>query len=258
MSSLGRRPQSEGNAQAALDPRGRRLVLPRHLVPVGLLLLERGDIPAGNDLDSQLVELQQAGIVRDGRLHPAAHRILAPMATPSAVISVETAAATLPEISTIWRNETQATVGASRDHSVFELHPVEPGLLPFHLAALTSLGDRPNPGLDPISVGSEVLENALRTAPSDVDATAAALQRRGVRASSARIVARLHVAPSGHWQISTLWTEDGSVNDHRLEVIDGGALGYWEVTAALRHIVHTPRSLAAVLRLIGDAVPPGP
>ena len=260
MSSLIPPSRSEGARPAALDRRGRRLILPRHLVPVGLLLLERGDIPADNQLAPQLVELEQAGIVRDGRLHPAAHHILAPVATPSAVISVETAAETLPEISTIWRKGSRATLGASRDHTVFELHPVESGLLPFYLAALTRLGVRPDPGLVPISISSDALETALRECSGDVEAAEAALQNGGVPATSARIVARLHAAPAGSWQISTLWTEnDGTVRDHSLEVIDGGGLGYWEIdrVATRRRIVHTPRPLAAVLRLLADAVPPG-
>ncbi len=41
-----------------------------------------------------------------------------------------------------------------------------------------------------------------------------------------------------------------------LEVIDAGALGYWEVTPlAAGRVALTPRGLDSVLRLLADAMP---
>jgi hypothetical protein len=255
VSALAASPHADGPLPAGLDTRRPRLVLPRYLVPVGLFLLERRNLPSDHDLASEVDELERAGIVQEGRLHPVARRILAPVADPALVVSVEMSTTALPEISTIWRAGSGATLGTSLDHTVFELHPVEPDLLPFHLAAITRLRDRLDPAREIISIDAEVFDAARRAAAGDPEALRRGLHGQGVPAADAGLVARLHTEPGRRWQISTLRTErDGTVSDGCLSVIDGGEMGYWEVAriATDHRVAFSPRSTAGVLRLMAD------
>lgn len=252
-------PLPAGNPQPPLlDLARRRLILPRHLVPVGLLLLERQRIPDAPHVVPGLGELERAGIVNRGELHPVARDILRPIASPAVVVSIEIAGSGPLVIATIWRSGSRATLGMSPDRATFELYPVEPDLVPFHLAALTGAGKRPTTGRQPITIGSELLAESVCVAAVDPEDARALLQSGGLEQETAARIVQLHAASAKRWRVSTLWCEpDGFIGDRALEVIDGGPLGYWEVTgiAKDRTVVLTPRSLDSVLRLFADALP---
>jgi len=243
-----------------LDLEQRRLILPRHLVPVGLLLFEGRRTSDAPDVATGVAELERAGIVGHGELHPFARDLLSPIASPQAVVSVEISGSGPLEIATIWCAGRRCTLGASQDRKTFELYPLEPGLIPFHLAALTRAGLRPADEKTPITIGTDLLTQTVTTAATDPDDACSRLQAQGLDADTAARIVRLLTAPSRRWRISTLWREpDGFIGDRALEIIDGGPLGYWEVTQIPKNdnVVLTPRSLDSVLRLFAAALPDG-
>lgn len=230
-----------------IDIPGRRLVLPRHLVPIALMLRQREAAGEGGPVPGR-EELDRAGITRGERLHPLAHRILGPVASPHMVVSVEVTEERR-RFATIWSRRSVATLGTSHDPASFVLDELEAELLPFHLAAITRLGPRPLPKAEPIVV-----------APVDL----AGIPTRGserARRTSAGVggdfVEDLRAASRRRWTVSTLRLDtEGSVVDSSLEAIDAGPLGYWEVTPlATDRVVLTPRRLDSVLRLLADAMP---
>ncbi len=211
-----------------LDRTRHRLRLPRHLLPTALLLVDRRrPLPASGT--PGLASLEAAGIATGSGLHPIALRILTPVSAPRYVVSVDVFRNGLPTIATVWCSGRSATVGTSHDRRTFALDPVEPGFIPFHLAALAGVGPRPaGPG----------------RAPTGIDVRSGGGGEPTVEAAGIR------------WRISTLWRDpDGFVGDRSIEVIDAGPRGYWEVTTMPGSTpVLTPRNLDSVLRLIGDAV----
>ena len=149
-------------------------------------------------------------------------------------------------------------LGTSQDSKTFDLYPLEPGLIPFHLAALTRAGLRPTNEKPPITIGSDLYTRTAATAATDPDDTCSCLRTGGLDTETAVMVVRLHTTPSRGWRVSTLWREpDGFIGDRALDIIDGGPLGYWEVTPIPEdhNVVLTPRPLDSVLRLFADASP---
>lgn len=220
-----------------LDVARRRLTLPRHLVPVGLLMLQHRDATSVESIGPGLTILERAGIASNGRLHQVAERILGPVAAPAAVVSVEVRDRERISIGTFWIRGLEATVGTSQDRELFDLHSVEPGLLPFHLAALTGTTPRPMCPHPPIIIGGDDLDSARHGDPT---------------------VNQLLSAPARRWKVSTLWSEaDGFVGDHTLEVLETDSLGSWELTRLpeSNETVLTPRSFDSLLRLLADTVP---
>jgi hypothetical protein len=203
-------------------------------------------------------ELIAAGIVDGGELHPVARQILSPVASPEVVVSVEISGSTFIEIATIWRRGPRATVGSSRDRATFDLHPVEPGLLAFHLAALTGVRIRKTVNQGPLAVDRSALAAAVPLADADRDAAKTILRTSGVAEEDAALILDLHGPPLRRWRISTLWSEpDGFVGDRALEMIDAGTLGYWEITAVPEdgRVEFTQRSPDSALRLLAKTLP---
>jgi hypothetical protein len=212
-----------------------RLVLPRELVPVALLLLERpGITPDG--LEMQLAALKAAGIATGSGLHPAAQATIAPLARPTTVLSIEILGPR-PTISTIWIADCGATLGWSPDQMRLELMQVEPRFMPFYVAALVGLTVR---------VGDRLGGRAPISLPATHTNTGTDLG------------ADLLVSPRRCRLTSLLRSTAGSTAEQTLEVIDGGRHGYWELSYIGAHdrIVLTPRSVDNIHRLIGDATGP--
>ena len=123
---------------ASLDSTRSRLRLPRHLVPIALLLVDYpGQLAALGT--TGLASLEAAGVATAGSLHPTALRILTPVFAPRYVVSVDVFRDDGPTIATVWCDARLATVGTSQDREIFVLDPVEPALIPFHLAALAGV-----------------------------------------------------------------------------------------------------------------------
>lgn len=232
-----------------IDIPGRRLTLPRHLVPIALMLRRRAASAPGGDSMPGRAELENAGIAGERGLHPLAHRILTPMASPDMVVSVEVAEKGGRRFATIWGRGSAATLGTAHDGDSFVLDEIEVGLLPFHLAAVTRLEVRPPPESEPMIVaGAEV---------ADIPAGGAEPLQDGTEGSGGDLVLRLRAASRSRWTVSSLWGDaEGSVMNSSLEVIDAGPLGYWEVThLAAGRVALTARGLESVLRLLADATP---
>ena len=120
MTTLADRLPDEGRRAPFLDLDQRRLILPRHLVSVGLLLFEGGPVSSAPGVASGVAELERAGIVGRGKLHPVARDLLSPIASPQAVISVEIFGSGPPEIATIWCDGRRCTLGVLFGEVVLE------------------------------------------------------------------------------------------------------------------------------------------
>ena len=227
-----------------------RLRLPRHLLPTALLLVDHpGQLTAPGA--TGLASLEAAGVATAGSLHPTALRILTPVSAPRYVVSVDVFRDGAPTIATVWCGAGLATVGTSQDREIFVLDPVEPALIPFHLAALAGVGPRPANHGRPMVAGryedfTRILDIAAPEGSLDAHDMESLLTRDSITEPAAV-----------RWRISTLWCEpDGFVGDRTIEFVDSGAGGYCEVTAMPgSSTLLTPRTLDSVLRLIGDAVP---
>ena len=220
-------PAGDGPAITGSRALAPRLVLPRELVPVTLVLLDRPDRPPAG-LDRELQALERAGITAGYTLRPAARATLAPLSCPTTVVSIE-AGELERTISTVWISPKGTTLGWSPDQTTFELTNIDAPLLPFCIASLVELRVRPLRRRRPISLSS------TRSAATSL---AAELLRSGRR-----------------WRLtSTAAAGDGSTTEHLVEVIDAGPDGYWEITRDTGEggLVLTARSTDSVLRMIGD------
>ena len=259
MTSLGASPNGGDHNSGELDVATERLVLPKHLVPVALLLMERTRLPRDDDLASEMDALATAEVTVDGALHPLVRRILSPVAAPTVVVSIRIGGAG-GKIATVWASRAGATIGESQDPAAFALAPVERHLVPFHLAGMTGTGIRPLWEGPAIRLGT-ARYRAVRTAAAvDANVGRVMLKAAGAADPESAVMAELLSPGAMRWCISVISSgADGFVGDRRLEVIDGDEHGYWEVTRlpADRAIVFTPRSIDMVLRMLGDIVLPG-
>ena len=246
---------ADGDGTPVIDIEHRRLVLPRHLVPIGLLLLDGRLSRDRQGISAGLDQLEAAGIAAEGKIHPIARSILAPIADPAVVISINFPMSTTREIATVWRRGQAATVGTSRDRARFELCPIEADLIPFHLAALANLRVRPIAELEPIEIAADALAAVTRAVPASTEAAWSILRAVGLTDRAIKQLLDLQSPMARRWSVTTLWSEpDGFVGENMVEIIDGGPEGYWEVSTitADEKVIFTPRTLDAVLRLLAD------
>ncbi len=199
-----------------------RLVLSRRLVPLALLLAEGKRPPAGASQD--LEDLAAIGIMRGGALATEARLLLHPLADPNRVIAISRLGESASSTATIWQRGHRATIGSSIDGTMFHLDPVDPWLIPFSVASVAQIRhptakDRID-NLDPASAQPPI------ELPSD---------RAVIRVSSMMRSATQHVTESDLELVET-W-------DGYLERTPGPVTG---------RLLLTPRSIADVLRLIGD------
>jgi hypothetical protein len=250
------------NAEAVLDAGRGTLTLPRRLVPTVMLLRAKGRAGFAGDASSvrALAELERAGITAAGRLHPLAADILQVVTDPSLVVTVEVRALERPAISTIWASDAGAVLGQAIEPGLFHLGPIEPDLLPFHLAQLTMVGPRPDHGFaGSADAPAGLLDELEPLWCTDPDAVAARLVGAGVGAAWAERLAGAHRHRRATWRVASLWAgPDGSAHDREVMMLDAGPEGYWEITplpADVPSIRFTPRRFADVMEALTAAAP---
>jgi hypothetical protein len=213
---------------AILDAGRGTLTLPRRLVPLVMMLGTQRPIRMDPASRRDLAELERAGIAPGRRLHPLAAGMLDVVTGPHRVITVE-AETTTSEISTIWIRGHAAVLGRPAGPDLFQLGPIEVGLLTFHLAQLVKISAQNDPGiLGSVTVPSGLLDD-LADRWGQPEAIAA-LVADGIEPAWAERLAAAHRDRIARWRIASLWMEpDGSAGDDELLMLDGGPSGYWQV-----------------------------
>jgi len=244
--------------RAVLDAGRGTLTLPRRLLPVVMLLGTRGRLGDGGSNLRDLVELERAGIAPGRRLHPLAADMLSVVTDPRRVVTVEVSRDEGIEISTIWARQGSAVLGRPAGDDLFQLGPVEVGLLPFHLAQLTGVRPQPEaPFSGSVTVPSAVMDGLADTWSIDIDLAVAALIGEGVEPAWAERLAIAHRHRRSRWRIAALWiTADGSARDDEMIMLDAGPGGYWEILAdphRLGQITFVTRRFVDVLELLHAA-----
>jgi hypothetical protein len=216
---------------AILDAGRGTLTLPRRLVPVAMLLRHRGRGATDAASIRGVKELERAGIAYDGRLHPMAASMLGTVTDPRLVITVEVTVDGPPEISTLWAAAGRVVLGRPVEPDLFQLSPLEPEYLPFHLAQLTRVGIRPDPPFTgSVAVPDGLLDDLATAWDSDVDGAVDRLRGAGVDPTWADRLAIAHHHRRRTWRVASLWAgPDRSAHDHELTVLDAGPAGYWVI-----------------------------
>jgi hypothetical protein len=217
--------------QAILDAGRGTLTLPRRLVPTVMLLGTHGTAAAGRLRLRDLVELERAGITTDRQLHPQAADMLDVVTAPNRVISIEVTNHEHTDISTIWIRRTTAVLGRPAGSDLFQLGPIEVGLLTFHLAQLVALSPHPDiPFAGSATVPAEVLDELDDVWTEDPAHAASRLIAEGVDPQWAERLTVVHSQRRRRWRINTLWiTDDGTPGDGEIIVLDAGSAGLWQV-----------------------------
>lgn len=217
--------------QAVLDAGRGTLTLPRRLVPTVMLLGTHGTAATSRVRLQDLVELERAGITTDRQLHPQAADMLDVVTTPTRVITVEVTIDERTDISTIWVRSTAAVLGRPTGPDLFQLGPLEVGLLTFHLAQLVTLGPRPDPPFaGSATVPAELLDELEPTWTEDPAHAVSCLIAEGLDPEWAERLTVVHNQRRSRWRISSLWIgEDGTPGDSEIIVLDAGVAGYWQV-----------------------------
>jgi hypothetical protein len=249
--------RGDSQMQPVLDAGRGTLTLPRRLVPTVMLL---GSRPGAVEHDASLrdlVELERAGIAPGRRLHPLAAAMLDVITEPRHVITVHVERAEGTEISTLWIRHTDVVLGRPAGPEVFQLRPLEVGLLPFHLAQLVAVVARQEPAFDgSITIPAEVLDDGAAMAVADPDGAMAALLGEGVDAEWAERVVEIHQRMVARWRIGSLWVDrDGTPHDGAVEILDADTAGYWQVLTdpAGDTITLAARRFGDILELLGLA-----
>ena len=244
--------------QPVLDAGRGTLTLPRRLVPTVMLLGSRpGTVAHGASL-RDLVELERAGIAPGRRLHPLAAAMLEVITEPRHVITVHVERNEGTEISTLWIRRTDVVLGRPAGPEVFELRPLELGLLPFHLAQLVAVVPRPEPPFGgSVTVPAAVLDDGVAMAAADPDGAIAALIGEGVDEAWAGRIVVVHQRLRARWRIGSLWVgRDGTPHDDAFEVLDAGQAGYWQVLSdptGEGSITLAKRAFTDILALLEEA-----
>lgn len=236
-----------------LDAGRGTLTLPRRLVPIVMLLGAGGRVDATAQL-RDVVELERAGIAPGGRLHPLAAGMLRVVTDPRRVITVNVETDDRA-ISTIWVREHRAVLGRAAGSELFELRPVEVGLLTFHLAQLVRISS----GRDPAYSGSVTVPAATLDALADSwkvnpEHAARRLVSEGVEPVWADRLVSAHRGRRARWRVASLWVaRDGSARDEEVIVLDGADAGYWQVLVdpeRLGQVTLATRRFVDVLELL--------
>ena len=242
--------------RAVLDAGRRTLTLPRRLVPTVMLL---GTGAAGVDRASvrDLVELERAGIAPGRRLHPLAAEMLEVVTGPRRVITVTAGLPDSQEISTIWIRSRTAVLGRPSGPDLFQLGPIELGLLPFHLAQLVELRPRPEaPFTGSVTIPVDVLDDLADTWLADPNRAADELALQGVERTWADRLAIAHRHLHSRWRLASLWVgADGNAGDDELIVLDAGPAGHWQVLPdadTVGQVTFATRRFVDVLELLHE------
>ena len=244
--------------QAVLDAGRGTLTLPRRLVPVVMLLGTRGSVGSDPAIMRDLVELERAGIAPDRRLHPLAADMLEIVTDPRRVITVESSNDTTTRISTIWVRHRSAVLGRPAGRDLFQLGPIEVGLLPFHLAQLVGVTSYPDaPFSGSVTAPAGLLDSLSDTWMEDPRRAVAALIADGIDPLWARRLTAAHRHRRTRWRVASLWVDpDGSAGDDEIVVLDAGPAGFWQVLAdgsGMDQVTFVTRRFVDVLELLQGA-----
>ena len=247
---------------AILDAGRGTLTLPRHLVPVAMLLRHRGRAATDTTSIRGVKELERAGIAYDGRLHPMAASMLGTVTDPRLVITIEVTVEGPPDISTLWAADGRVVLGRPVEPDLFQLAPLEPEYLPFHLAQLTQVGIRPDPPFTgSVTVPDGLLDDLGAAWATDVDRAVDRLRAAGVDATWADRLAIAHHHRQRTWRIASLWVgPDRSAHDHELTVLDAGPAGYWSIrpgAEGLPTVTLEVMTFSEVVDILRHAIPRG-
>ena len=194
-----------------------------------VMLLAAPDHPSLADPATQasLAALENAGIVRDGRLEGFPARLLGVVAAPKLRMAVESFVGAAPVLEQAWATEREGVWGAVASDGDIELAPIEPGLIPWAVARAVGLGPRQTPEGPALQAPAEALGAAtLAIGEGDADGAREALTVLEPAAVE-RLLALLRERRVS-WRATSTWKgHDGAPRLSSVAVLDAGSEGLW-------------------------------
>lgn len=241
---------------ATMNLGGETIRIDRKYMPLLLQLYGTGAVGVDDATNAALDQLEAGRILVDGELHPMAAAIMAIVADPPLVLSVERLRMGSVAASTIWANPRGAVVGTRVDSQLYELKLANTKLIPFHVFQLIHL--RPLPDQKPLTAAirpEDLLSAEQLIDRGDIEGANAALAGAGV-AEGPSIVERLRSRVAS-WTIHSVWDQAGEVQTGAASGIDCAAMGHVlvEVDADRAELVLRSVSFQEVLEAIRETLP---
>lgn len=219
---------------AILDRSRAQLRIPAGMSAECLRLAHVQSIPDVADIASNAPRavtaerLEEAGILVDGSLDPVAFELLDVVNHASLVATIDLSYLGDSSSPSVWATPRAAVVSSSLDAGHVELRPVPVTQLPQVLAQLIVLRSPRFIGDVPISINTQILSEAERTA-DDRDAAIEMLTEGGLDADQAVLLLDLQRDDVRRWRISSKWSTDEGKETSDLRGIDAGPSGQWLV-----------------------------
>jgi len=200
-------------------------------MPLLLQLKTTGAVGVDDTTTRALARLEAGELLRDGQLHPMADAILAIVAEPALVISVERMRLGAIAASTIWATPDGATIGTRVEGGLYELKLAATALLPFHLFQLIHLRPLPAGSSVDVTLGAETMLSAeSMLARSDRGGAVTVLVDAGLGDDGAESAVQLLESRVASWRIHSLWSAEGGSQSYEAHGMDCGVRGHVLVT----------------------------
>ena len=197
----------------------------RAYLPLLLQLKTAGAVGTAGATAAALERLEEADVLRNGRLHPMADAILDLVAEPGLVVSVERTRAGDVAAATIWATLDGATIGSRVDRGTFELRLASTALLPFHVFQLIHL--RPLPESEsfefPVPAAAMFAAEAAIRSGNQVEAVGALAAADVAQPAD---VADLLAARVASWRIHSIWADSAGPRTAEANGMDCGDRGH--------------------------------